>query len=26
VAITACKRKFITMLNAMVRDKVEWAY
>jgi len=26
VAITACMRKFITMLNAMVRDKVEWAY
>lgn len=26
VAITACMRKFITMLNAMVRDKCEWAY
>lgn len=26
VALTACMRKFITMLNAMVRDKVEWAY
>ncbi len=25
VAITACMRKFITILNAMVRDKVEWA-
>lgn len=26
VAITACMRKFITMLNAMVRDNTEWAY
>ncbi len=26
VAITACMRKFITMLNAMVRDGTEWAY
>jgi transposase len=26
VAITACMRKFITMLNAMARDQVEWAY
>jgi len=26
VAITACMRKFITMLNAMVRDQVAWAY
>jgi len=26
VAITACMRKFIVMLNAMVRDKTEWAY
>lgn len=26
VAITACMRKFITMLNAMVRDQSEWAY
>lgn len=26
VAITACMRKFITMLNAMVRDNAEWAY
>jgi transposase len=26
VAITACMRKFITMLNAMVRDETEWAY
>jgi len=26
VAITACMRKFITMLNAMVRDNCEWAY
>jgi len=25
VAITACMRKFITILNAMVRDQVEWA-
>lgn len=24
VAITACLRKFITILNAMVRDQVEW--
>ena len=24
VAITACMRKFITILNAMVRDRVEW--
>ncbi len=26
VALTACMRKFITMLNAMARDKCEWAY
>lgn len=26
VAITACMRKFITILNAMVRDNIEWAY
>lgn len=26
VALTASMRKFITMLNAMVRDKCEWAY
>ena len=26
VAIIACMRKFIVMLNAMVRDKTEWAY
>jgi len=26
VAIIACMRKFITMLNAMVRDKCVWAY
>ena len=26
VAITACMRKFITMLNAMVCDRCEWAY
>jgi len=26
VAITACMRKFITMLNAMVRDRCVWAY
>jgi transposase len=26
VAITACMRKFIIILNAMVRDKTEWAY
>lgn len=26
VALTACMRKFITMLNAMVRDNCEWAY
>jgi len=26
VAITACMRKFITMLNAMVRDECAWAY
>jgi len=26
VAITACMRKFITMLNAMVRDKCLWVY
>ena len=26
VAITACMRKFITMLNAMIRDKCVWAY
>jgi len=26
VAITACMRKFITMLNAMLRDQCVWAY
>lgn len=26
VAITACMRRFITILNAMVRDNTEWAY
>ena len=26
VAITACMRKFITMLNAMIRDNCVWAY
>jgi transposase len=26
VALTDCMRKFITMLNAMVRDQVAWAY
>jgi transposase len=26
VAITACMRKFITILNAMVRDNCAWAY
>lgn len=26
VTITACMRKFITILNAMVRDETEWAY
>jgi transposase len=26
VAITACMRKFIILLNAMLRDKCEWAY
>jgi len=26
VALTACMRKFITMLNAMVIDKCVWAY
>lgn len=26
VALVACMRKFITMLNAMVRDGVAWAY
>ena len=26
VALTACMRKFITMLNAMVRDQAVWAY
>lgn len=26
VALTACMRKFIIMLNAMIRDKCEWAY
>lgn len=26
VAITVCMRKFITMLNAMVRDNCAWAY
>lgn len=25
VAITACMRKFVTILNAMIRDKAEWA-
>jgi len=24
VALTACMRKFITILNAMVRDNVQW--
>ena len=26
IALTACMRKFIIMLNAMVRDRCEWAY
>jgi len=26
VTITACMRTFITMLNAMVRDRCAWAY
>ncbi len=26
VALTACMCKFVTMLNAMVRDQVAWAY
>lgn len=26
VALTACMRKFIIMLNVMIRDKCEWAY
>lgn len=26
VAITACMRKFITILNAMVRDNIEWVH
>ena len=26
VALTACMRKFIVILNAMVRDNCEWAY
>ena len=26
VAITACMRKFITILNALVRDKQDWKY
>jgi transposase len=26
VALTACMRKFIVVLNAMVRDNTEWAY
>ncbi len=26
VALTACMRKFIVMLNAMVRDDCEWQY
>jgi len=26
VAITACMRKFITILNAMVRDKQAWNF
>jgi len=26
VAIVACMRKFITILNAMVRDKKEWCH
>jgi len=25
VALTACMRKFITILNAMVKNKTEWA-
>ena len=24
VALTACMRKFLTMLNAMMRDRVGW--
>ena len=26
VALTACMRKFVTMLNAMIRDQCVWAY
>ncbi|MEQ8409745.1 MAG: IS110 family transposase, partial [Gammaproteobacteria bacterium] len=26
VALVACMRKFIVMLNAMVRDNCEWQY
>ena len=26
VALTACMRKFITILNAMVKNKTEWAF
>jgi transposase len=26
VAIVACMRKMITILNAMVRDNCQWAY
>ena len=26
VALTACMRKFIVILNAMVRDNCEWQY
>ena len=26
VAIVACMRKLITMLNAMIRDECDWAY
>jgi transposase len=26
VALMACMRKFITMLNAILRDQVAWAY
>jgi transposase len=24
VAITACMRKMLTIMNAMIRDKVDW--
>ena len=26
VAITACMRKFITILNTMVKNNTEWSY